>query len=175
MVPPRCGRQTAPDGKSETRIVMLLKDEVEMLRRITLFSGLPPAKLKLLAFTSDRVMYGAGDALFYQGDIGDAAYVILSGKAEVLINTAGGPFKIAEFEQNSIVGEIAILCNTPRTATVRTITPLEALRIRKEDFLKLLADFPEMAVEIMRVLADRLAQTTAELSEARNQVERVDA
>ncbi|MGH6810233.1 MAG: cyclic nucleotide-binding protein, partial [Ensifer adhaerens] len=55
---------------------MLLKDEVEMLRRITLFSGLPPAKLKLLAFTSDRVMYSAGEALFYQGDIGDAAYVI---------------------------------------------------------------------------------------------------
>jgi hypothetical protein len=41
MVPPRCGRQVAPDGNSETRIVMLLKDEVEMLRRITLFSGLP--------------------------------------------------------------------------------------------------------------------------------------
>ncbi|MGE6782890.1 cyclic nucleotide-binding domain-containing protein [Ensifer adhaerens] len=154
---------------------MLLKDEVEMLRRITLFSGLPPAKLKLLAFTSDRVMYSAGEALFYQGDIGDAAYVILSGKAEVLINTAGGPFKIAEVEQNSIVGEIAILCNTPRTATVRTSTPLEALRIRKDDFLKLLADFPEMAVEIMRVLADRLAQTTAELSEARGPREPVDA
>ncbi|NUS69206.1 MAG: Crp/Fnr family transcriptional regulator [Ensifer adhaerens] len=154
---------------------MLLKDEVEMLRRITLFSGLPPAKLKLLAFTSDRVMSSAGEALFYQGDIGDAAYVILSGKAEVLINTAGGSFKIAEVEQNSIVGEIAILCNTPRTATVRTSTPLEALRIRKDDFLKLLADFPEMAVEIMRVLADRLAQTTAELSEARGSMEPVDA
>lgn len=175
MVPPRCGRQVAPDGNSETRIVMLLKDEVEMLRRITLFSGLPPAKLKLLAFTSERVMYSAGEALFYQGDIGDAAYVILSGKAEVLINTAGGPFKIAEVEQNSIVGEIAILCNTPRTATVRTSTPLEALRIRKDDFLKLLADFPEMAVEIMRVLADRLTQTTAELSEARGSMEPVDA
>ncbi|OCP15346.1 MULTISPECIES: Crp/Fnr family transcriptional regulator [unclassified Ensifer] len=154
---------------------MLLKDEVEMLRRITLFSGLPPAKLKLLAFTSDRVMYSAGEALFYQGDIGDAAYVILSGKAEVLVTTASGPLKLAEVEQNSIVGEIAILCNTPRTATVRTTTPLEALRIRKDDFLKLLADFPEMAVEIMRVLADRLSQTTAELTEARSRNERMEA
>ncbi|MNL61928.1 hypothetical protein D3C87_1859060 [compost metagenome] len=58
---------------------------------------------------------------------------------------------------------------------MRTSTPLEALRIRKDDFLKLLADFPEMAVEIMRVLADRLAQTTAELSEARGSMEPVDA
>lgn len=113
---------------------MLLKDEVEMLRRITLFSGLPPAKLKLLAFTSDRVMYSAGEDLFNQGDIGDAAYVILSGNADVLVSTPNGQLKVAEVEQNSIVGEIAILCNTPRTATVKTTTALEALRIRKDDF-----------------------------------------
>ncbi|ASY65630.1 cAMP-binding protein (plasmid) [Sinorhizobium sojae CCBAU 05684] len=154
---------------------MLLKDEVEMLRRITLFAGLPPAKLKLLAFTSDRVLYGAGESLFNQGDIGDAAYVILSGKADVLVSTPTGPLKVAEVEENSIIGEIAILCNTPRTATITTTTPLEALRIRKDDFLKLLADFPEMAVEIMRVLADRLSQTTSELTEARSRAQRVEA
>ncbi|OHV79895.1 Crp/Fnr family transcriptional regulator [Ensifer sp. LCM 4579] len=154
---------------------MLLKDEVEMLRRITLFAGLPPAKLKLLAFTSDRVLYGAGESLFHQGDIGDAAYVILSGKADVLVSTSTGPVKVAEVEENSIIGEIAILCNTPRTATITTTTPLEALRIRKDDFLKLLADFPEMAVEIMRVLADRLSQTTSELTEARSRAQRVEA
>ncbi len=154
---------------------MLLKDEVEMLRRIPLFSGLPPAKLKLLAFTSDRVMYGAGENLFQQGDIGDAAYVVLSGKADVLVSTPGGQLKVAEVEENSIVGEIAILCNTPRTATLTTTTPLEALRIRKDDFLKLLADFPDMAVEIMRVLADRLSQTTSELTEARSRAQRVEA
>ncbi|MQW85594.1 cyclic nucleotide-binding domain-containing protein [Sinorhizobium saheli] len=154
---------------------MLLKDEVEMLRRITLFSGLPPAKLKLLAFTSDRVMYSAGENLFHQGDIGDAAYVILAGRADVLVATPNGQLKVAEVEENSIVGEIAILCNTPRTATVRTATALEALRIRKDDFLKLLADFPEMAVEIMRVLADRLSQTTSELTEARSRAQRAEA
>jgi CRP-like cAMP-binding protein len=154
---------------------MLLKDEVEMLRRITLFSGLPPAKLKLLAFTSDRVLYSTGEDLFHQGDIGDAAYVILSGNADVLVSTPNGQLKVAEVEQNSIVGEIAILCNTPRTATVKTTTPLEALRIRKDDFLKLLADFPEMAVEIMRVLADRLSQTTSELTEARSRAQRAEA
>lgn len=160
---------------SEKRTVMLLKDEVEMLRRITLFSGLPPAKLKLLAFTSERVMYSAGENLFHQGDIGDAAYVILSGSADVLVATPTGQLKVAEVEQNSIVGEIAILCNTPRTATIKTTTALEALRIRKDDFLKLLADFPEMAVEIMRVLADRLSQTTSELTEARSRAQRAEA
>ncbi len=63
---------------------MLLKDEVQSLKQVPLFAGIPPAKLKLLAFTSDRVSYGAGEVLFRQGDVGDAAYVILSGSAEIL-------------------------------------------------------------------------------------------
>ncbi|GAI32825.1 MULTISPECIES: cyclic nucleotide-binding domain-containing protein [Phyllobacterium] len=147
---------------------MLLKDEVEMLRRIPLFSGVAPAKLKLLAFTSDRVSYRADQALFRQGDMGDAAYVILSGTAEVSVDTPNGQIKVAEVEHDSIVGEIAILCDVLRTATVTASTPLEALRISKEHFLKLLSDYPEMTIEIMRVLASRLSHTTAELSEERS-------
>lgn len=147
---------------------MLLNDEVGMLRRVPLFSGIEPTKLKLLAFTSDRVSYSAGQILFRQGDEGDAAYVILSGTAEVLVESEGGQIKVAELEPNSIVGEIAILCNVSRTATVRAAAPLEALRIRKEHFLRLLTEFPEMTIEILRVLAERLSHTTTELADARS-------
>lgn len=147
---------------------MLLNDEVGMLRRVPLFSGIEPTKLKLLAFTSDRVSYSAGQILFRQGDEGDAAYVILSGTAEVLVESESGQIKVAELEPNSIVGEIAILCNVSRTATVRAAAPLEALRIRKEHFLRLLTEFPEMTIEILRVLAERLSHTTTELADARS-------
>ena len=58
--------------------LMLLRDEVEMLRRVPIFSRIAPAKLKLLAFTSDRMTYNAGQNLFRQGDVGDAAYVVLA-------------------------------------------------------------------------------------------------
>jgi CRP-like cAMP-binding protein len=151
---------------------MQLKDEVELLRRVPLFANVAPAKLKLLAFTSDRVSFREGQVLFKQGDAGDAAYVVLVGTADVLVGTDGGEIKVASLEPNSIVGEIAILCDVARTATVKASAPLEALRISKDHFIKLLAEFPEMAVEIMRVLADRLSHTTAELSEARNQLRR---
>jgi CRP-like cAMP-binding protein len=147
---------------------MLLNDEVTMLKRIPLFSGVAPSKLKLLAFTSDRVSYGPGQTLFRQGDEGDAAYVILSGTADVLVNAPSGPIKVAELEPNSIVGEIAILCDVSRTATVTASSPIEALRIRKDHFLRLLREFPEMTIEIIRVLANRVSSTTAELIEARS-------
>jgi CRP-like cAMP-binding protein len=147
---------------------MLLNDEVELLRRLPLFAGVSPAKLKLLAFTSDRIKFDAGRELFKQGDPGDAAYVVLSGNADVLV----GERKVATVNPSELVGEIAILCDVPRTATVVASTPLLTLRIRKDHFLKLLSDFPEMTVEIMRVLAVRLSRTTKELGDARNELAR---
>jgi CRP-like cAMP-binding protein len=153
-------------------VSMQLKDEVELLRRVPLFAGVAPSKLKLLAFTSDRVSYRPGQILFNQGDPADAAYVVLSGEADILVDTGGGQIKVATIETNSIVGEIAILCDVARTATVKAAGPLETLRIKKDQFIRMLAEFPEMAVEIMRVLADRLSKTTAELSEARSELRR---
>jgi CRP-like cAMP-binding protein len=147
---------------------VLLNDEVRMLRQVPMFAGMAPAKLKLLAFTSERVAYRGGDVLFRQGEDGDAAYVILEGRADVLLNTPKGEVKVAEITENAIVGEIAILCDIARTATVRAVTNVEALRISKENFMKLLLDFPEMTIEVVRVLADRLTRTTAELTAARS-------
>ena len=145
---------------------MSLNEEVDLLRNIPLFSNLEPAKLKLLAFTSERVKFAPGQALFNQGEPGDAAYIIVDGEAEVLVNTAGGPLIVATMGRNDFVGEIAILCDVPRTASVRAKTPLTTLCISKELFFRLVNEFPQMAVEIMRVLAHRLEKTTAQLREA---------
>jgi CRP-like cAMP-binding protein len=75
---------------------------------------------------------------------------------------------VATVGQNAIIGEIAILCEVPRTATVRAASRLETLKIEKEHFLRLIREFPDMSVEIMRELGQRLTRTTAELSQARS-------
>jgi CRP/FNR family cyclic AMP-dependent transcriptional regulator len=146
--------------------VSLLNAEVDLLRRVPLFAGIEPARLKLLAYTSDVVTYQPSQVLFRRGDVGDAAYVIIKGDAEVIIPSDTGDIPIAVLHDGDFVGEIAILCDTPRTATVRAKSELKALRIRKEPFFELLHQFPEMAVEMTRLLAERLTRTTAELVEA---------
>jgi CRP-like cAMP-binding protein len=149
---------------------MLLKDEVELLRKVPLFAQLEPAKLKLLAFTSTRMVFRPDQELFHQGDEGDAAYLILSGEADVVADTASGEVPVATVGQNAIVGEIAILCDVPRTATVRAASRLDTLKIEKAHFLRLVREFPDMGIEIMRELGTRLTRTTAELSQARSEL-----
>jgi len=144
-----------------------LADEVEALRRIPLFANIEVSTLKLLAFTSERVAFQPGEVLFQQDAPSDAAYVVMDGAAEVLVATAEGDLVVASVGRNGIVGEIGILCDMPRTATVRAATPLQALRISKDLFFRLVTEFPQMAVEIMRELAHRLEKTTRDLSSAR--------
>ncbi len=146
---------------------MSLNEEVELLRNIPLFCKIEPSKLKLLAFTSDRLTFSEGQDLVVQGDAGDSAYVIMDGNADVIVNTPDGPHKVAQVGKNDIIGEIALLCDVPRTATVRAQGELITLRITKELFFQLVTEFPQMAVELMRELAKRLEKTTAQLTEAR--------
>ncbi len=142
---------------------MSIKEEVELLKAVPLFAKLEPAKLKLLAFTGERLMFAADQELFRQGDAGDAMYVILGGVADVTITTPTGPLKVAELAKNGFVGEIAILCDVPRTATVTARDPLTTLKISKEMFFSLVSEFPQIAIEVMRELAHRLDDTNRKL------------
>ena len=145
---------------------MSLNEEVEILRRVPLFARIEPSKLKLIAFTSERMTFEKDEVLFRQGDMGDAAYIVLQGDADVLVNSQQGQIRVAGLGQNDIVGEIAILIDVPRTATVRACSRLVTLRITKELFFRLITEFPQIAVEIMRELAIRLEKTTGDLRDA---------
>jgi CRP-like cAMP-binding protein len=84
---------------------MSLAKDVEVLRSIPIFAKIEPAKLKLLAFTSERLEFMDGDELCHQGDFGDAAYIILDGQADVLVDTPNGALKVAEVGRNDIIGQ----------------------------------------------------------------------
>jgi CRP-like cAMP-binding protein len=145
---------------------MNLNEEVEVLKGVPLFSKIEPAKLKLIAFTSERMTYGSGQEVCHQGDPGDAMYVILGGVADVLIDTDKGQIRVAELKKNGFFGETAILCDAPRNATVKASESLLTLKISKEMFYRLVSEFPTMAVEMMRELAHRVEDANQKLREA---------
>ena len=145
---------------------MNLNEEVELLKGVPILAKIEPAKLKLLAFTSERVNYTEGQEVCHQGDPGDAMYVILGGVADILIDTEKGPMRVAELKKNGFFGETAILCDAPRNATVKASESLLTLKISKEMFYRLVSEFPTMAVEMMRELAHRVEDANQKLREA---------
>ena len=145
---------------------MSIQDDVEALKRIPLFAKVEPSKLKLMAFASERATYQAGEILFNQGDLADAAYIILDGAADIVVNTPNGPLTVAEVGRDAFVGEIGILCDVPRTATIVAKQSLTTLKITKDLFFRMVTDFPSIAIEVMRVLAQRLEHTTEQLRDA---------
>jgi CRP-like cAMP-binding protein len=153
---------------------MTLIREVEVLRDIPLFAKVEPAKLKLLAFTSERLEYRSGDELFHQGDFGDAAYVVLQGKADIVVDSPVGALTVATLGKNDVIGEIAILCDVPRTATVIAHGDLETLRLSKDGFFHLVTQFPQIGIEVMSALAAKLHLTTQALTAALVRLEEWD-
>jgi CRP/FNR family cyclic AMP-dependent transcriptional regulator len=145
---------------------MNLNEEVEILKGVPIFAKMEPAKLKLLAFTGERMTFAEGQELFHQGDPGDAMYVILSGMADVLIDSPAGPITVAQLKKNNFVGDMAILGDVPRTATIKAREPLTTLKISKDMFYRLVTEFPQMAIEMMRELAHRLEDTNQKLRAA---------
>ena len=145
---------------------MSLNKEVEVLRDVPLFNKIDHTKLKLLAFTSENLTHQDGNFLFREGEPGDAAYIILKGKVSVFIETDIGPVEVAELKRGDVVGEISILCDVPRTASVKAIESVQTLKVTKDTFIHLLTEFPEIAIEIMRDLASRLNKTNIQLRAA---------
>ena len=145
---------------------MSLNKEVEVLRDVPLFSKIDHTKLKLLAFTSENLIHEDGQFLFKEGEPGDAAYIVLKGKVSVFIETEKGSVEIAQLKRGDVVGEISILCDVPRTASVKAVESVQTLKVTKDTFIHLLTEFPEIAIEIMRELASRLNKTNIQLREA---------
>jgi len=149
---------------------MSLTEEVALLKSIPLFAKIEPSKLKLLAFTSERLTFDPDQILCKQGDPGDSAYVVIDGAVRISIDAPTAPtgqIELATLGPGAIVGEIAILCDVPRTATVTATGKTVTLRISKELFFRLITEFPQIAVEVMRELAHRLEKTNVQLREAR--------
>jgi CRP-like cAMP-binding protein len=146
---------------------MSLEQEVELIRQFPIFSKIQTAMQKLLCFSSERLTYDAGQVMFNAGDAADAAYIVIEGTVEISVPTPSGPIIVNTLTRNELIGEIAIFGEIPRTATAKAITRVETLKISKELFIKVIRENPDAAIELIRILAGRLANTTSQLTRTR--------
>jgi len=140
---------------------MPLEQDVETLRNIPLFAGLPTPRLKLIAYTAEVVRFAPGEVIVQQGDPADAVYIVTEGEAEVWIRDAeGNEIHLATMGRNSLFGETAVICKGRRTATVKARDRVATFKIRDTLFLDLVRQSPEIGMQVMTVLAERVERTS---------------
>jgi MFS family permease len=125
---------------------------LDLLRRLPLFAPLPPQALERLARSLQPVHVAAGDVLFHAGDEGDLFYVIESGELAIELATGTkteGP--------GGWVGEIALLRDVPRTATVRAITDADLLALDRDEFLGAVTGHDPANAAANEIVGERLA------------------
>jgi MFS family permease len=125
---------------------------LELLRSLPLFAPLPPQALERLARSLEPVHVVAGEVLFHAGDEGDRFYVIESGELAIELATGTkteGP--------GGWVGEIALLRDVPRTATVRAVTDADLLALDRDEFLGAVTGHDPANAAANEIVGERLA------------------
>ncbi|MBI2752893.1 MAG: cyclic nucleotide-binding domain-containing protein [Betaproteobacteria bacterium] len=143
---------------------MSIEQEVELIRQFPIFQKIQPAMQKLLCFGSERLTYDPGQIVVREGDAADAVYVLIEGAVEITISSPKGPIVVNTIGRHEVIGEIAIFGDVPRTATVTAIARVDALKISKGLFINIVRQSPDAAIELLRILSTRLANTTRQLT-----------
>jgi signal transduction histidine kinase len=128
------------------------------LRKSPLFEGLSDQELQQLVDNAKHVFLQAGEILMNQGDKGDSAYVVLEGGFEIQKQSGSSVIKIDVRKPGEIIGEMALLSNAPRSATVVAVCDSETLCISQEDFENLLSTSPSATRAVLNWVMARLTQ-----------------
>ncbi len=136
---------------------------IEFLRRLSLFADLPEADLQALYQRAEPMTLPAGEWLMREGEIGDALYVVLEGGIEITKRSGEQEVVLAVRGPGEVIGELALLEQTPRSASGRAVQEARLLRIGKEAFKQMLAASPSAALALLHTFNTRLRSTEAML------------
>lgn len=133
------------------------RKELDYLRTVPLFSALSRRELEQVLRVAEQLDVSAGDELVTEGRIGREFFLILSGRAVVRRHQR----KVAELGPGQWFGELALLDNEPRSATVRALTDMRLLVLGQAEFAGVVQTLPGIAAKLLYGMAHRLREADA--------------
>jgi CRP-like cAMP-binding protein len=138
--------------------------KIELLKSVPLFAGCSKSELRELAMTADEIDLRDGHVLTKEGRPGREFFVLVDGTARV---TQKGR-KIADLGAGDWFGEIALLTDAPRTATVTATSPVDVLVITDRSFRRVVETMPSIALKVLASVGERLARDAKTSAASRN-------
>ena len=152
--------QSYGETDMDTLATLSLMDRILFLRRVPLFAALSPADLKQVAAIASEEVFPDGEVIAYEGEQGDAMFVIIAGEVRVCLNEV----EVARRASGEYVGELSILNREPRIATLIASGDVRTLCIDQKSFEGLIRERPDVSLYIIQVLSQRLKEATEQKS-----------
>ena len=139
-----------------------MADNSAFLKHVALFQDLDRKSLEAISNAAVEQTYEVGQEIVRQGDTGVGVFIIKKGRVEAVQDRSGHQHKLAELKTGDFFGEMALLDEFPRSATVRAIEPTTCLGIQRWHFKGILESHPQIALALLPVLTRRLRNAERE-------------
>lgn len=145
---------------------MQIEDKVKIIQSSSLFKNLSLDQIKVIAQTVYEQSLPANTIFIEQEDNSNAAYFIVEGGAKIYrITESGELVTFSVLGPNEVVGEMSLIDDEPRSACVETIKDTKVLILAKDDFRKILAKYPNVAIALLRILSKRVRETNRHIED----------
>lgn len=159
------GDAPAPTAQKEGSLLSIL-ERIIFLKEVLFFRGMTVDQLKVLASVCEEHLFAADTAVYREGDPGGVLYVVVNGR--VAIERAGqrkgSVTRLGVIEANAYFGEMDLFTNSPRSATAVVIQDTLTLSLRREPLLALMRQQPDLSLELINVLSERLNSATDQIA-----------
>jgi hypothetical protein len=135
----------------------------ELIKKIDFFSGLDDKILNKISDACIVRQFTKNETIVRQGEMGLGLYIIARGRVKVDREQGGARTQVAELGPEQFFGDMALLDNKPRSATVTAIEDAECLLLTRDSFVKLMNKYPEIPIRMAKVLAERLREANEKI------------
>lgn len=159
------GGRTIEAEKAEVTMLSNI-EKIIFLKEVPFFAGMTIRQLQALADVCEEELYEEDETIFNQNDSGGALYVIVNGRVGIEQEKRKGTYaRLATLETHSYFGEMTLLDNGPRSASAIALQDTLLLRLRREPLIALARQFPDLSLELIKVLSERLRQANNRIAE----------
>ena len=146
--------------------MLLTVEKVLLLKSAPLFAGLDSEELAALADIALEKDFAASEIIFDEGSPAHHLYILLRGRVEVFRRIDTTEYPIATLGEKECFGEMAMLDDEPRSASIRALEPVQVLKIDRDSFRELISERPQISFAIFRILSSRLRHGNLEIEHA---------
>ena len=153
---------------------MTLERDIDLLKSVPFFDGIPPEPMKLIAFSADARDLTDKARLFSAGDDAEGGMVVIDGRIDLVDERGAAPKVRERLGPGALIGELALIVETVRPVAAVSVGRSRVLMVRRSLFRRMLDEYPEIAVTLRDRIADRLTKLSPDIARLGERMAAID-